>query len=107
MIMVRIGLDEPESIYLPVLEGLMRSKFFLCALGGTPKHAHLFLQTSDNRVGYLDPHKTTRAAKSEEELFQRESEFISELSWIKLAKIDSSMALVFNLRKESVGEFWE
>lgn len=65
MIMVRIGLDEPEAIYLPVLEGLMRTKFFLCALGGTPKHAHLFLQTADNRVGYLDPHKTTRAASSE------------------------------------------
>lgn len=46
MVMIRIGLDEPEKIYLPVLEGLMRTKFFFCALGGTPKHAHLFLQVS-------------------------------------------------------------
>ena len=43
----------------------MRNKFFLCALGGTPKHAHLFLKISDNKVGYLDPHKTTKAASSE------------------------------------------
>jgi hypothetical protein len=43
----------------------MRNKFFLCALGGTPKHAHLFLKVSDNKVGFLDPHKTTKAASSE------------------------------------------
>jgi hypothetical protein len=65
MIMIRIGLDEPESSYLPVLEGFMQSKYFMCALGGTPKHAHLFLQVADNKVGFLDPHKTTRAAASE------------------------------------------
>jgi hypothetical protein len=106
MVMVRIGLDEPESIYLPVLEGLMRNKFFLCALGGTPKHAHLFLETVDNKVGYLDPHKTTKAASSEEELLQREGEYMGELAWLKLAKIDSSMALAFSLRREDVGEFW-
>ena len=32
----------------------MRNKFFLCALGGTPKHAHLFLKVSDNKVGFLE-----------------------------------------------------
>lgn len=80
----------------------MQNKFFLCTLGGTPKHAHLFLQTSDNRVGYLDPHKTTKAASTEEELLKREAEFLGELSWIKISKVDSSMALAFSLRREEL-----
>jgi hypothetical protein len=49
----------------------MKSKFFFSALGGTPKHAHLFLKVVDNKVGYLDPHKTTKAPATEEELLNR------------------------------------
>lgn len=71
MIMIRIGLDEPEPIYLPVVESLMRSKYFFSALGGTPKHAHLFFKIVDNKIGYLDPHKTTKAPGDEEELHKR------------------------------------
>lgn len=31
-------------------------------MGGTPKHAHLFMKIKDNLIGYLDPHKTNKAA---------------------------------------------
>lgn len=71
MLMIRIGLDEPEPVYLPVLQRLMGSKHFFSALGGTPKHAHLFLKTADNKIGFLDPHKTTKAPADEEELLKR------------------------------------
>ena len=62
--MIRIGLEEPEEIYLPTIDSLMNSKYFFAALGGTPKHAHLFLKSANNSIGYLDPHKTLRAAKT-------------------------------------------
>lgn len=107
MVMIRIGLDEPEPIYLPVVQRLMGCRYFFSALGGTPKHAHLFLTTSDNKIGYLDPHKTTKAPADEEELHKREGEFVSELSWIKVGRIDSSMALIFSLRREEVPAFWQ
>ena len=106
MVMIRIGLDEPEPAYLPVVQRLMGHRHFFAALGGTPKHAHLFLAARDNKIGYLDPHKTTRAPADEEELLKREAEFLSELSWIKVGRIDSSMALVFSLGREEVGAFW-
>jgi cysteine protease ATG4 len=73
MVMIRIGLDEPEAIYLPVIESLMTSKYFFSALGGTPKHAHLFLKVNEKKIGYLDPHKTTKAPSNEEELLKREA----------------------------------
>ena len=44
----------------------MQNKHFFCALGGTPKHAHLFLTCKDQKVGYLDPHTTKKAAISED-----------------------------------------
>lgn len=44
-VMIRVGLEQPEKIYLPVLQSLMAMKFFFAAMGGTPKHAHLFVQT--------------------------------------------------------------
>jgi hypothetical protein len=62
MIMIRIGLEQPEDIYLPVVKSLIENPFFFAAMGGTPKHAHLFLKVKDNLIGYLDPHKTNKAA---------------------------------------------
>jgi hypothetical protein len=43
----------------------MSNRFFFAALGGTPKHAHLFVQIKDKMIGYLDPHKTSKAASTE------------------------------------------
>ena len=43
----------------------MNNKYFFCALGGTPKHAHLFLKSKGNQIGFLDPHKTLSAAINE------------------------------------------
>ena len=40
----------------------MNSKYFFAILGGTPKYAHLFLKTNGEYLGYLDPHKTLKAA---------------------------------------------
>ena len=42
----------------------MNSKYFFAALGGTPKYAHLFLKSVNNQIGYLDPHKTLKSAKT-------------------------------------------
>jgi hypothetical protein len=43
----------------------MQNKYFFCALGGTPKHAHLFLKAINQKIGYLDPHSTKKAAVDE------------------------------------------
>ena len=43
--MIRVGLEEPEEIYLKALEDLTTSRYYFAALGGTPKHANLFLKT--------------------------------------------------------------
>ena len=40
----------------------MNNKYFFSALGGTPKHAHLFLKSKNGQIGFLDPHKTLNAA---------------------------------------------
>ncbi len=42
----------------------MNNKYFFGALGGTPKHAHFFVKSVNNQIGYLDPHKTLSAAVS-------------------------------------------
>ena len=42
----------------------MKSKYFFAAMGGTPKHAHLFVKNVGNQIGYLDPHNTRKAAIS-------------------------------------------
>ena len=107
IILIRIGLEEPEEIYLPVIDSLMNSKFFFAALGGTPKHAHLFLKSAKGQIGYLDPHKVLKTAKSEEELYSKEEEYWSCLSWLKAAKIDSSMGMIFRLGSEEVDLFWK
>ncbi len=44
----------------------MNNKYFFAALGGTPKHAHLFLKFKKNQIGYLDPHKCLSAANNEQ-----------------------------------------
>ena len=51
MVMIRIGLDEPEAIYLPNIEAIMQSRHFFAAMGGTPNHAPLFLQVRDKMIG--------------------------------------------------------
>jgi hypothetical protein len=71
-VLIRIGLEEPEHIYLPTVDSLMNCKYFVAALGGTPKHAHLFLKSKGSQIGFLDPHKTLKAAVDEEDLFKKE-----------------------------------
>jgi hypothetical protein len=43
----------------------MTMKFFFAAMGGTPKHAHLFVQCKGKEIGYLDPHSTSSAVATE------------------------------------------
>ena len=50
----------------------MNNKYFFAALGGTPKHAHLFLKSNKNQIGFLDPHKTLTAAANKEELVAKQ-----------------------------------
>lgn len=57
----------------------MKSKYFFAILGGTPKYAHLFLKVKGDYLGYLDPHKTLKAAESEEELLKNEEQYIGKL----------------------------
>ena len=52
----------------------MNNKYFFSALGGTPKHAHLFIKSQKDQIGYLDPHKVLKAAASEEELLSASKE---------------------------------
>lgn len=85
----------------------MNSKHFFAALGGTPKHAHLFLKNRKQQIGFLDPHKVLKAAKTEEELWAKEPEYWSSLSWIKTSKIDSSMGVIFSMDREDIGGFWK
>lgn len=85
----------------------MNSKFFFAALGGTPKHAHLFLKSKKGQIGYLDPHKVLKTATSQEDLFSKEGEYWSSLSWLKVSKIDSSMGLIFRLGNQEVNHFWK
>ena len=44
MIMSRLGLDKPEPEYLETLVAIMKMTHFFSILGGTPKHAHLFMK---------------------------------------------------------------
>lgn len=60
MVMCRIGLDEPQPEYLNCVLALMGNPYFNSILGGTPKHAHLFLKYSDGYLGFLDPHRTQK-----------------------------------------------
>lgn len=53
------------------MEDLMSNRFFYAAMGGTPKHAHLFLKVKERQIGYLDPHKTHKAAVNENDLLAR------------------------------------
>lgn len=81
---------------------MMNSKYFFAALGGTPKHAHLFLKSKKKEIGFLDPHKVLKAAATEQELWSKEPEYWSQLEWIKASKIDSSMGIIFKMDKEEI-----
>ena len=60
----------------------MKYKYFISILGGTPKKAHLFLKYDQGYLGFLDPHNTQKTLPFEE-LEKSESEYHSNLSWIK------------------------
>ena len=107
LLMARIGLDKPEPQYLDALAALMKSRFCFCVLGGTPRHAHLFLKESQGYLGYLDPHETRKAAQTEEELLQHMREYAGKLEWVKREKISSSMCIMLVLKNTDVEELWK
>lgn len=107
VILARIGLDQPESMYLAAVVEMMRSSFFLGVMGGTPGHALLFLKEREGFLGCLDPHQTRRAAESEEELLGSRKEYCGKLGWVRQEKISSSMGIAFVVERGRVGVFWE
>lgn len=88
MILVRIGMHEPQAEMIQSVLSLMRLTSFVGILGGKPGKAYYILGTSKNRFIYLDPH----CVKEESHL---EEFFCGKMFSLGHEKADTSMAVCF------------
>jgi len=97
IVLARIGLNSPETKYLPVLSEMMSFKAFSGVIGGKPGKALYLIGTHGKESFiYLDPHYVQNADRNTKDILQ--SYFCDSFRICKATSIDPSFGLCFYFR---------
>ncbi|CAD8076068.1 unnamed protein product [Paramecium sonneborni] len=110
-VLTRIGLDEPNSRYLLILDELMELPYFQGIVGGTPKRAFYILGKINDHYIYLDPHYVQESENKdqiqENKVLYRTTYSCKYIHLLNQKQMDTSMGLSFYIHNQTeLLQFW-
>jgi len=107
LIPLRLGLQEINHGYLPVLRRWMENEYCLGFIGGKPRKSLYFYGYQDERLFYLDPHFTQSTIDIGKKNLETKTYHFEQCLSMHETELDPSLALGFYIPSiECLGEFW-
>lgn len=100
-IIVKIGLDDPEPLYLQQTMDLFTTRWSLGMIGGKQCRALYFVGNLGDKLVYLDPHIVQKASTVKSSLFEQDlykSYFCDKFQTLDKKEIGTSIGLGFYLK---------
>ncbi|KRX10998.1 hypothetical protein PPERSA_03056 [Pseudocohnilembus persalinus] len=100
VINTRLGLEKINTSYQQIILEILEFELSLGIIGGQTGKAHYFIGNLDKKLLFLDPHFTQPASTKENfgNLENIQSYFCSQLRFLDIEQIDSTLSLGFYLK---------